>query len=492
VNVHPVADNYCNGVHVMLEGISEKEHVFPLQPYWAHYHLKQAPFEDSSQFAMYYPFARFQQYLSQLRVFCTNLSPLLVIEGELGIGKSMLLAQFAAYADGDIQVYEIKGRSSITAAHLIAHIAQGFQLDVVLNQASLYEQMQAEIYVISQMQKTCVLIIDDADLLPPEALATITQLTLLLTSSKQVNFYLLLSSEIKLHHHLENLAKEKNTILTIPTLTMTNLNADETKIYIKHRLAKAGLNGKMPFSKNMLQTIYNLSGGVPGRINRVAQRMLQELARPEPKNVPKRRQKIFSLSREHWIIGGLFFLFIAVIFCWNLLHQPHKVASPINTIPIQTPKPVMIQPQVIQKAPIMTEVSHPNIIVNNNDINKTAMQDIVQKPILAKVEPKLNKHPITYSTSEKHLLTLQGYTLQLFGSRNLDDLKKIIVAGNLHKGTLQFTAKFHDKPWHVLVYGHYQTPAEAKLALEKLPKYVKDLHPWVRPLTSVHQAIQQR
>ncbi|QLH41574.1 MAG: SPOR domain-containing protein [Coxiellaceae bacterium] len=48
----------------------------------------------------------------------------------------------------------------------------------------------------------------------------------------------------------------------------------------------------------------------------------------------------------------------------------------------------------------------------------------------------------------------------------------------------------NNKPWYVLIYGNYASPQAAKAALDQLPKNLKQLKPWVRPLSSVQSAIK--
>ncbi|MDU7590192.1 MAG: peptidoglycan-binding protein, partial [Acidovorax sp.] len=52
------------------------------------------------------------------------------------------------------------------------------------------------------------------------------------------------------------------------------LSADETRQYIAHRLAVAGLQGPLPFQQRALARVHALTGGVPRRINLLCDRAL--------------------------------------------------------------------------------------------------------------------------------------------------------------------------------------------------------------------------
>lgn len=377
-----------------------------LQNYWQNYHLKQPPFEDYSQFAMYYPVGHWQSHLKYLQGFCRGSQPLLLIEGEFGIGKSMLLAQFLTQLSDDTIAYQIKGRSVITAAQLIAEVAQGFQLPMVLSQPTLLQQMDAELATLQRMQKTCLLVIDDADLLPTETLAALIHLTTA-QNKNDIHLYLLLSCELDLQNHLETIAKEQGYLLYFPALTLVPLDLDETKNYIKHRMTKAGLSGKFPFDKEMIACIYELSGGVPGRINRVAQQMLIDLLKPSEERLPLLRKKegnhLFLKSGYLQIMTfSLLFLIVLGVF---LFHQ-QKPWRPETRIAVNLPlqfaaekKPTVdaaitvpkvnnsqlrhVEAEVIagnNPAPAMSEtvVPHSDLAANNIALNqaiRSAMQE---------------------------------------------------------------------------------------------------------------------
>jgi DNA-binding response OmpR family regulator len=52
------------------------------------------------------------------------------------------------------------------------------------------------------------------------------------------------------------------------------LSADETRHYIAHRMAVAGLQGPLPFQQRALARVHALTGGVPRRINLLCDRAL--------------------------------------------------------------------------------------------------------------------------------------------------------------------------------------------------------------------------
>lgn len=78
-----------------------------------------------------------------------------------------------------------------------------------------------------------------------------------------------------------------------------------------------------------------------------------------------------------------------------------------------------------------------------------------------------------------------GYTLQLIG---LSDKKRIesFVQSNHLQGKIDYVhSQKNGKDWYVVLYGHYSTAAQAKHAINTLPKGVQSLSPWVRNMNTV-------
>lgn len=119
-----------------------------------------------------------------------------------------------------------------------------------------------------------VLLIDEAQLLPPESLEQIRLLTNLETDTQKLLQIILVGQP------------ELNTLLAQPRLRqlaqritarfhLNPLTYHETQAYIGHRLQVAGLSAdRNPFSPQVIRKIHKLSGGIPRRINILCERAL--------------------------------------------------------------------------------------------------------------------------------------------------------------------------------------------------------------------------
>jgi septal ring-binding cell division protein DamX len=77
------------------------------------------------------------------------------------------------------------------------------------------------------------------------------------------------------------------------------------------------------------------------------------------------------------------------------------------------------------------------------------------------------------------------YTLQLMGSYDLADLKR--MQSRLHIEDRSYCANLgrNGRDWYVLGYGRYPAPYLAKLAMDDLPPTIREMKPWVRELDDV-------
>ena len=55
-----------------------------------------------------------------------------------------------------------------------------------------------------------------------------------------------------------------------------------------------------------------------------------------------------------------------------------------------------------------------------------------------------------------------------------------------------YESTFNGKPWYQLLYGIYPTRQEAQLAADNLPENIRRAEPWIRKISAVQKAIQDR
>lgn len=118
-----------------------------------------------------------------------------------------------------------------------------------------------------------VLVIDEAQMLSADVLEQLRLLTNLETSERKLLQIILIGQpelrDLIARPELEQLAQR-----VIARYHLGALTEAETRRYVRHRLAVAGLKTAMPFDPKVMQRIHQLSRGVPRRINLLCDRAL--------------------------------------------------------------------------------------------------------------------------------------------------------------------------------------------------------------------------
>ncbi|GKT01926.1 ExeA family protein [Acidovorax sp. SUPP3434] len=118
-----------------------------------------------------------------------------------------------------------------------------------------------------------VLIIDEAQNLSADVLEQLRLLTNLETSERKL-LQIILIGQPELRGMIAGPSLEQLAQRVIARFHLDALSTEETRQYIAHRMAVAGLQGALPFTARALQRVHALARGVPRRINLLCDRAL--------------------------------------------------------------------------------------------------------------------------------------------------------------------------------------------------------------------------
>jgi type II secretory pathway predicted ATPase ExeA/uncharacterized coiled-coil protein SlyX len=215
-----------------------------------------------------------------------------VLTGEVGAGKSALVAHLLATIDQDQMTtaqivgghlggayladdYANSGQTipSIARAFgltadalpgLTAETRTPFMLDA--NLSFLRDEVRAG--------RRCLLVVDDAQALPIAAFETLRLMSLFQLDDRPLLQILLvgqteLLTRLQCHPDLEPLRQR-----VAASHHLDPLELGEVERYIHHRLKCVGWNGNPTFAPHLHAELFAESGGVPGRINQLVDRLL--------------------------------------------------------------------------------------------------------------------------------------------------------------------------------------------------------------------------
>jgi putative secretion ATPase (PEP-CTERM system associated) len=242
--------------------------------YEAFYGLNVKPFQLNPDPAFYYASKQHRRAKAYLEYGVSRNEGFIVITGEIGAGKTMVLRSLIEGLQG----------SNIITGHLVTTqlgaedtlrmvgAAFGFRVKDVPKSELL---ITLEAFLISQTSKgkRCLLIVDEAQNLTPRAVEELRML-----SNFQFGNQALLQSFLvgqpEFREILQRPEMEQFRQRVAATCHIGPLDKEETKAYMEHRIKCAGGSGKPTFDAAVFDEMHKASGGIPRRINGLADRLL--------------------------------------------------------------------------------------------------------------------------------------------------------------------------------------------------------------------------
>ena len=240
--------------------------------YERHFGITGPPFQLSPDPAFYFDASQHHAALSALRGALAAERPITVLSGDIGAGKTTVLRAWLAEVEAaGIAVAQLVN-TQLEADELLVAIATAFGVDA--NPARNRTPIAALRWFLRGLDgRAAVLAIDEAQNLGRAALNSLVDLT---RAAKDANAQLriVLAGQPELRTHV--------TDATLPALQaqvprachLGPLDPSPTQQYIEHRLRKVGWTGTPSFEARAFDEIHSLTGGVPRRINVLANRLL--------------------------------------------------------------------------------------------------------------------------------------------------------------------------------------------------------------------------
>jgi len=246
--------------------------------YAAHFGLKREPFSIAPDPRYLFMSERHREALAHLLYGVRGGGGFVLLTGEIGAGKTTVCRCFLEQVPKRCNVAYIFN-PKLTALELLQSVCEEFRIEVRPRGAgdpTLKDHVDALNEYLLRTHAAGfnnVLIIDEAQNLSIDVLEQLRLLTNLETNERKLLQIILIGQpelrDMLLRPELEQLAQR-----VVARFHLDPLAEDETSHYIKHRLAVAGLNGLIPFDREARHRIFELTRGVPRRINLLCDRAL--------------------------------------------------------------------------------------------------------------------------------------------------------------------------------------------------------------------------
>ncbi len=244
--------------------------------YKAFYSLQRNPFEITPDPSFLFPTRRHNEALAALYYGVRRHKGFVVLTGEVGTGKTLLLRcllQSLKQSDDVKYAYVFNGR--LSPLEFLHYVAGDLGLPAAgKNKSELLLQLASYVVARGEKKLTTVLVVDEAHHLSADILEEIRLLTNLETADEKL-LQILLVGQPELDEKLDSveLRQLKQRIALRSHLAALDLN--ETRGYIQRRLELAGNPAPaLLFPLETVATIHRHSRGTPRLINTICENAL--------------------------------------------------------------------------------------------------------------------------------------------------------------------------------------------------------------------------
>lgn len=239
------------------------------------YGLAGRPFQLTPDPQFYFESVSHKKAMSYLGYGLAQGEGFIVITGEVGAGKSTLVAHLMERVDpAALSVAQVV-TSALDGAEIVHVVAQAFGLAVEgHDKAGALGAIERFLQDEARAGRRCLLIVDECQNLELTALEELRMLSNFQLGSHPLLQSLLLGQPefrrtVAQHPGLEQLRQR-----IIASHHLEALDAGEVEHYVRHRLGHVGWTGRPGFEDGLLDALYHHTGGIPRRVNQVMNRLL--------------------------------------------------------------------------------------------------------------------------------------------------------------------------------------------------------------------------
>ena len=341
--------------------------------------LKQEPFSIAPDPRYLFMSERHREALAHLLYGLRGGGGFVLLTGEIGAGKTTVCRAFLGQIPKRCNVAYIFN-PKLTVAELLGTVCEEYGIQQPRSDLVAADSVKPFVDAINEfllrthaVGQNNVLIIDEAQNLSAEVLEQLRLLTNLETNERKLLQIILIGQpelrELLVRPELEQLSQRVIARFHLPALSEA-----ETGQYVRHRLSVAGYSAALPFEPKALRRIYQLSRGVPRRINLLCDRALlgaysQDQRSVDRATVDRAAAEVFDqkdlgtawgpawLPRRTWAFGAAGLLAGAAVLAWTgreyfslpssqAVEQRKAALTPIRpVVPVATvPAPAIAKP----------------------------------------------------------------------------------------------------------------------------------------------------
>lgn len=242
--------------------------------YEAFYNLKTKPFRMSPDPRFFFSSRGHKRALSYLRYGIRQGEGFIIITGDVGTGKTMLVSALFQLLPKEHIIGTHIVTTQMQADDLLRMVASGYGLPYQrTSKAGLLRSLESYFRGCTQEGKRVLLVVDEVQGLPRKALEELRMLSNFQMKGRPlVQSFLLGQKEFRTTMRSEGFEQLRQRV--IAAYHLKPLDIEETRRYIEHRLGLVGWTGDPHFTDDVFSGIYAFTEGVPRRINTLCDRLM--------------------------------------------------------------------------------------------------------------------------------------------------------------------------------------------------------------------------
>jgi putative secretion ATPase (PEP-CTERM system associated) len=246
--------------------------------YTEHYGLTGQPFQLTPDARFWFDSRTHKKAMAYLGYGLAQGEGFITVTGEIGAGKSTLVAHVLANIDrARLNAISLVS-TQVEGDDMLRLVAQGLGLDTgAVVKARLLDAVEQRLEEEMRAGKRTLLIVDEAQNLPVSALEELRMLSNFQVGGRAL-IQIVLLGQPEFRDKLAGAGLEQLRQRVIATHHLDAMGEDEVSAYVRHRLTRVDWQGNPDFEPDAFAAIHRASGGIPRRVNQLMQRVLLHAA----------------------------------------------------------------------------------------------------------------------------------------------------------------------------------------------------------------------
>lgn len=239
-----------------------------------HYRLTGQPFQLTPDARFWFDSRTHRKAMAYLGYGLAQGEGFITVTGEIGAGKSTLVAHVMANIDrARLNAISLVS-TQVEGDDMLRLVAQGLGVATERQEkARLLDLVETRLEEELRAGKRTLLIVDEAQNLPVSALEELRMLSNFQIGGRAL-LQIVLLGQPEFRDKLAAPGLEQLRQRVIATHHLEAMDADEVAAYVRHRLTRVDWQGNPDFEPEAFAAVHRYSGGIPRKVNQLMQRVL--------------------------------------------------------------------------------------------------------------------------------------------------------------------------------------------------------------------------